>query len=130
MQLILNIESRLITWNDVAQMTWSKQSNKYSNAKKQQQLFIKHEIVQQLGQDNIINYFGDSKTSVLYEWHTSTNYDLGNLTAGEKFIADAINELGLWDDDRYIKDIRHKWIDDDVNYVRVTIKGAKNKSKS
>ena len=130
MELKLKLETQLITWNEVAHMTWSKQSNKYSNAKKKQQMFIKHEIRQQLGDDNIINYFGDNTTSVTYEWHTSTNYDLGNLTAGEKFIADSINELGLWGDDRFTKDIRHTLIEDEDNYVLVTIKGAKNRRKS
>ena len=130
MEIKLKIETRLITWNEVAQMTWSKQQNKYANAKKKQQMFIKHEIRQQLGDDNIENIFGDNKTLVSYEWHSSTNYDLGNLTAGEKFIADSINDLGLWSDDRYTKEIRHKWVDDEDNYVLVTIKGAKNRGKA
>lgn len=124
MKLEFKIETQLINWNEVASMCYSQQRNKYANAKKRQQLFIKHEVANQI---DIEDYFGKNLTTVTYEWHTSTNHDLGNLTAGEKFIADSVNELGLWEDDRYIKTIRHDRIEDTQNYVLVTIKGAKKR---
>lgn len=126
MQIKFKVESRLITWNEVAHMAYSKDSNNYSRTKKRQQTFIKHEIAQQLA--DIHNYFGENKTSVTYEWHTSTKFDLGNMSAGEKFIADSINELKIWSDDFNIIEIIHRRIVDDENYVLVTIKGAKNKN--
>jgi len=125
-KLTFKIETRLINWNEVAQMAYSKDSTKYSRTKKRQQTFIKHEIMNQL--DDIHNYFGENLTSVNYEWHTSTKFDLGNLTAGEKFIADSLNELKIWSDDRYIKKISHSRVTDTTDYVLVTIKGAKNKN--
>lgn len=124
MLLTLKLETQLITWNEVAKMCYSKYSNHYSKTKKREQMFLKHEIRKQVP---IKNYFGENSTLVTYEWHTSTKLDLGNLTAGEKFIADAVNELGLWSDDRYISEIRHKRVTDDENYVVVTIKGAKKR---
>ena len=124
MLLTLKLETQLITWNEVAKMCYSKYSNHYSKTKKREQMFLKHEIRKQVP---IKNYFGTNSTLVTYEWHTSTKLDLGNLTAGEKFIADAFNELSLWSDDRYISDIRHKRVTDDENYVVVTIKGAKKR---
>ena len=124
MLLTLKLETQLITWNEVAKMCYSKYSNHYSKTKKREQMFLKHEIRKQVP---IKNYFGTNSTLVTYEWHTSTKLDLGNLTAGEKFIADAFNELSLWSDDRYISEIRHKRVTDDENYVVVTIKGAKKR---
>lgn len=124
MLLTLKLETQLITWNEVAKMCWSKDSNHYARTKKREQMFLKHEIRKQVP---IKNYFGENSTLVTYEWHTSTKLDLGNLTAGEKFIADAFNELGLWSDDRYISEIRHKRVTDDKNFVIVTIKGAKKR---
>ena len=118
MQIKFKVESRLITWNEVAHMAYSKDSNNYSRTKKRQQTFIKHEIAQQVIPKN---YFGDSKVSVSYDWHTSTKFDLGNLTAAEKFIADSINELSIWSDDFNIIQINHRRIVDDENYVLVTI---------
>ena len=118
MQIKFKVESRLITWNEVAHMAYSKDSNNYSRTKKRQQTFIKHEIAQQVVPEN---YFGDSKVSVSYDWHTSTKFDLGNIAAGEKFLADSINELKLWDDDFNIVQIIHRRIVDDENYVLVTI---------
>lgn len=126
MEIKFKVESRLITWNEVAHMAYSKDSNNYSRTKKRQQTFIKHEIMNQLV--DIHNYFGENKTSVTYEWHTSTKFDLGNIVAGEKFIADSINELEIWSDDRYIHKISHIRVEDEENYVLVTIKGAKNKN--
>lgn len=120
-KLTFKIETRLINWNEVAQMAYSKDSTKYSRTKKRQQTFIKHEIMNQL--DDIRNYFGSSKVSVSYKWYTSTKFDLGNLGAGEKFIADSINELGLWDDDFNIKKITHERITSKNDYVQVTISG-------
>lgn len=120
-KLTFKIETRLINWNEVAQMAYSKDSTKYSRTKKRQQTFIKHEIMNQL--DDIHNYFGSSKVSVFYKWYTSTKFDLGNLGAGEKFIADSINELGLWDDDFNIKKITHERITSTHDYVQVTISG-------
>lgn len=102
-------------------MAYSKDSTKYSRTKKRQQTFIKHEIMNQLA--DIHNYFGSSKVSVSYKWHTSTKFDLGNLAAGEKFIADSINDLGLWDDDFNIKKITHERITSKNDYVQVTISG-------
>ena len=125
-KLTFKIETRLINWNEVAQMAYSKDSTKYSRTKKRQQTFIKHEIMNQLA--DIHNYFGENKTSVTYEWHTSTKFDLGNIAAGEKFIADSINDLKIWSDDRYIHKISHIRVEDEENYVLVTIKGAKNKN--
>jgi len=124
MILELKIETQLINWNEIAKMCWSSDKNKYGRTKKRQQLFIKHEINNQI---EVQNYFGDNNTSVSYDWHTSTHLDLGNMTAGEKFLADSINELGLWDDDRYIQEIKHKRVVDNENYVIVRIKGAKKK---
>ena len=118
MKIKFKVESRLITWNEVAHMAYSKDSNNYSRTKKRQQTFIKHEIAQQV---TLENYFGSSKVSVSYDWHTNTKFDLGNLTAGEKFLADSINELKLWDDDFNIIQIDHRRIVDDENYVLVTI---------
>ncbi|AFY98330.1 putative endodeoxyribonuclease [Leuconostoc phage phiLN12] len=120
-KLTFKIETRLINWNEVAQMAYSKDSTKYSRTKKRQQTFIKHEITNQLA--DIHNYFGENQTSVNYEWHTSTKFDLGNIAAGEKFIADSINELSIWSDDRYIHKISHIRVEDEENYVLVTISG-------
>lgn len=120
MELAFKIESRLITTNDVAHMAYSKDSLAYNRTKKRQETFIKHEILQQI---EVKNYFGKSKVTVTYDWHTSTKFDLGNLAFGEKFIADAVNTLGLWDDDFNIKKIVHNRIEDESNYVLVTIKG-------
>ena len=47
-KLTFKIETRLINWNEVAQMAYSKDSTKYSRTKKRQQTFIKHEITNQL----------------------------------------------------------------------------------
>ena len=124
MILELKIETQLVNWNEIAKMCWSSDKNKYGRTKKRQQLFIKHEIRNQI---DVENYFGDNNTAVYYEWHTSTLLDLGNMTAGEKFLADSINELGIWSDDRYIQEIKHKRIEDVENYVIMRIKGAKKK---
>lgn len=120
-KLTFKIETRLINWNEVAQMAYSKDSTKYSRTKKRQQTFIKHEIINQLA--DLHNYFGSSKVSVAYKWYTSTKFDLGNLAAGEKFIADSINELKIWNDDFNIKKITHERITSKNDYVQVTISG-------
>lgn len=117
-RLSLRIETSLITWNEVAGFCFSRDSNQYSRTKKRQQTFIKHEIAQQI---DIKDYFKRKPTKVTYEWHTSGSFDLGNLAAGEKFIADSFNELGLWGDDRFTKEIVHKYVKDTADYCQVTI---------
>lgn len=119
-KLTLRIESQLITWNDVAGFCFSRDSNRYARTKKREQTFIKHEIRSQMA-DGVRNIFKDYPTRVNYEWHTSGKFDLGNLAAGEKFIADSINELQIWDDDRYTQEISHNYVQDEENYVLVTI---------
>jgi len=117
-RLSLRIETALITWNEVAGFCFSRDSNRYSRTKKRQQAFIKHEIAAQV---EVKNYFGHKPTKVTYEWHTSGHFDLGNLAAGEKFIADSFNELQLWDDDAYTTEIVHKYVRDSEDYCAVTI---------
>ena len=124
MLLTLKLETQLINWNEVAQMCYSKDSNRYSRTKKREQMFLKHEIRKQIP---ITNYFGENATVLTYEWHTSTKMDLSNIVAGDKYIEDAFNELGLWSDDRFVSEIKHKRITDTENYVLVTIKGAKKR---
>lgn len=124
MILTLKLETQLINWNEVAQMCYSKDSNRYSRTKKREQMFLKHEIKKQI---DIENYFGDNATVLTYEWHTSTKMDLSNIAAGDKYIEDAFNELGLWSDDRFVSEIKHKRVTDTENYVVVTIKGAKKR---
>lgn len=118
MLLTLKLETQLITWNEVAKMCYSKDSNHYARTKKREQMFLKHEIRKQVP---IKNYFGDDPTYLSYEWHTSTKLDLSNINAGDKFIEDAFSELGLWDDDKYVQKITTKRVKDTQNYVVVTI---------
>jgi Holliday junction resolvase RusA-like endonuclease len=119
MQVVtVKIETALISWNEIAEFCFSRDSNRYSRTKKRQQAFIKHELANQLPQENV---FGKRPTKVVYEWHTSGKFDLGNLAAGEKFIADSFNEFGLWDDDAYTAEIVHKYIRDDEDYCQVTV---------
>ena len=119
MRLELKIETQLITWNEVAGFCWSKDSNRYARTKKRQQAFVKHEIAGQLPE--IKNFFGNKPVRVIYEWHTSGAFDLGNLAAGEKFIADSFNELKLWDDDSTTKEIIHRYLQDECDFCAVTI---------
>ena len=119
MRLELKIETQLITWNEVAGFCWSKDSNRYARTKKRQQAFIKHEITGQLPE--IKNFFGHKPVRVIYEWHTSGAFDLGNLAAGEKFLADSFNELKLWDDDSTTKEIIHRYLQDECDFCAVTI---------
>lgn len=123
-RLTVRIETQLITWNDVASFCFSKDSNRYARTKKRQQAFIKHELGNQI---EIKNYFKKTPNRVSYEWHTSGHFDLGNLAAGEKFIADSFNELGLWDDDAYTQEITHKQVRDTADYVLVTISAITKK---
>jgi len=126
-KLTLKIETQLITWNEVAGFCFSRDQNRYSRTKKREQTFVKHEISSQI---EVKNYFKSNQTRVSYEWHTSGSFDLGNLAAGEKFIADSINELGLWDDDRYIKEISHKYISDKRDFVMVAIQTMPKRRKT
>ena len=115
----LRLETRLVTMNDIAYMCYSKYSNRYANTKKKEQMFLKREILNQVKQKN---YFKGYNVICSYEWHTSGKFDLGNLAVGEKFIADSINELSLWDDDRYIDRITHDLVHDTQDYVLLTIR--------
>lgn len=115
----LKLETQLVTMNEIVQMCFSKYSNRYATTKKREQMFLKREI---LNQTDKKNYFKGYNVICKYEWHTSGKFDLGNLSVGEKFIADSINELGLWDDDRYITKITHELVHDTQNYVIVTIR--------
>ena len=83
MILELKIETQLVNWNEIAKMCWSSDKNKYGRTKKRQQLFIKHEIRNQI---DVENYFGDNNTSVYYEWHTSTPVSYTHLTLPTKRI--------------------------------------------
>ena len=125
MILTFKIETRLLTMNEIVSYAGSRQTRQYSKQKKISELLIREEVKRQI---EIKNYFGHNATVCRYEWHTSTNFDLGNLAIGEKFLADSFTELGLWDDDRYIKEIHHKKIVDNTDYVAVSIRGAKNRS--
>jgi len=125
-KITLRIETQLITWNEVAGFCFSRDSNRYSRTKKREQAFVKHEIEAQL---EVKNYFKSNQTRVSYEWHTSGSFDLGNLAAGEKFIADSLNELGLWDDDRYIMSIQHSLVHDASDYVLVTVQNMPKRRK-
>ena len=124
MELTIKIETALITWNEVAGFCFSKDSNRYSRTKKREQAFVKHEIA---GKIEIKNYFADRPVQVYYQWHTSGKFDLGNLAAGEKFIADSFNELQLWTDDGSTVRIIHDRITDTEDYVNVTISDDLNK---
>lgn len=125
MILKFKIETRLITLNELVAYTFSRQVNQYAKQKKISEILIRQEISKQI---DIKNYFGSNLTTCSYEWHTSTNFDLGNLAAGEKFLADSVNELGLWDDDKYIKEIRHMRVPDKEDYVLISIKGRQKRS--
>lgn len=125
--LKIKIETQLITWNEVAGFCFSKDSNRYSRTKKREQSFVKHEIIQQI---EVRNYFKSKPVKVTYEWHTSGKFDLGNLAAGEKFIADSFNELQLWDDDAYTKEIVHKYVQDPEDYCLVTITAIRKPAKA
>lgn len=122
MMINFKVETRLLTMNELAAYASSRQTRQYSKQKKISELLIREEVKRQI---EIKNYFGHNATVCRYDWHTSTNFDLGNIALGEKFLADSFTELGLWDDDRYIKEIHHKKIVDSTDYVDVFIKGAK-----
>ena len=120
MILEFKIETRLLTMNELVAYTFSRLTKQYAKQKKITEILIRQEIEKQI---EIKNYFGANTTHCTYDWHTSTDYDIGNLAIGEKFLADSVNELGLWDDDRYIKSIKHTRIKDKSDFVIVRIKG-------
>lgn len=119
LELELTFHTTFINWNQIALMCYSRDRNAYSRNKRRETLFATNEIKKQL--KDMKNYFPEGAVKVLYEWHTTRRFDLGNLIAGEKVIDDVINSVRLWSDDSQITHVSHQRIADNVDYVRVVI---------
>lgn len=125
--LTFNIKTTLWTWKEIGHWCYSRNRFQYSEAKKDMQAHVVQEIKNQIYQlkPSDIPDFGKRETAVIYEWHDNTRHDLGNLAAGEKIVADAITDLGIWKDDRYVEGICHTRVripKDEEPFIKVTIR--------
>ena len=123
--MYFKIDQRLPSMNEV---TAANRSNRYVGAK------MKRKVEEEIGWYIVAaRHKGTLKPTrepveIFIEWHERTKKrDADNIISSTKFILDALQKQGILvnDNRRYVRQIYSKIIDDEADFVEVTIREVK-----